>query len=201
MSIRRLTAATAAGLVAALAVAAPSSATVTTDTADVVGQGPTGPVVASDGATVQRNDSGISVKLRMPTPEPGSYAYPPGNAFQPEGAHPGHPEAFSLWVFVFNFPELCSGPCDSDDLGNTPARGGAFNAGGHLVGGGTLQLSGRVTTNSDPFAGSELLAPRTAEVHLAVAPHGELQPEVMPDQISKPIGSPPYWWLALFPAG
>lgn len=200
MSTQRLTATAATALLAALVLATPSAASLTTDTADVVGQGPAGPVVAADGATIQRNDTGMSVKLAMPTPEHGTYDYPPGNQFQPDGAHPGHPEAFSLWVFVFNFPELCSGPCNSDDLGNTPAKGGAFSGGGHLVGNDTLRLAGRVTTNSDPFVGSELLAPRTAEVHLAVAPHGELQPNVMPDQTSTPIGSPPYWWHAQFPA-
>lgn len=181
-----------------LAVSPQAAGSVAAESADVVGQGEEGPVVSSGGATIQRNAQGISVKLTMPTPEPGSYRYPPGNAFQPEGAQPGHPEAFSLWVFVFNYPDLCSRPCDSNDLGDTPARGGAFNAAGHVVGGDTLQLSGRVSTNSDPFEGSAMLVPETAEVHLAVAPHGELQPEVLPDQIKKPIGSPPFWWLAVF---
>lgn len=187
-------------LAAVMLVGTPAAAaSVNAETADVVGQGEDGPVVSVDGAQVQRNDSGITVQLRMPTPEPGSYAYPPGNAFQPDGAHPGHPEAYSLWVFVFNHPELCSdGICDSSDLGDTPAKGGAFNGAGHVVGGGTLQLSGRVSTNSEPFTGSPLGEPRTAEIHLAVAPHGKLQPAVLPDQITKPIGSTAFWWLAQF---
>ncbi len=195
----RITAIAATGLTL-LAGTPPAAASVATDTADVIGQGPAGPVVSPNGATIGRNQTGISVKLTMPTPQPGSYDYPPPNAFHPEGARPGHPEAFSLWVFVFNHPNECSDPCDGNDLGDTPARGGAFNAAGHIVGGQTLQLAGRVTTNSTPFTGSALTEPETAEVHLAVAPHGELQPEIMPDQISKPIGSPPYWWLANFSA-
>lgn len=48
------------------------------------------------------------------------------------------------------------------------------------------------------FAGIPLQEPRTAEVHLAVAPHGQLDPAVMPNQITMPIGSPPMWWLAIF---
>ena len=192
-----------AKLVAVLALAmlmlVPSvEAGVSTETGDVFGQGMTGPVVSSGGATLKRSENGLSVKLTMPTPEPGTYMYPPGNAFQPEGAIPGHPEAYSLWAFVFNYPDLCSDPCDSNDLGATSAQGGAFNAGGHVVGGGTLNLSGRVSRNSSPFTGSRLLEPLTAEVHLAVAPHGKLQPRVLPDQIKKPIGSPGFWWLALF---
>jgi hypothetical protein len=102
-------------------------------------------------------------------------------------------------MFVFNYPALCSAPCDSNDLGvAAPARGGAFSAAGHVVGGPNLSLDGHVSMNTTPFAGSMLLEPRTAEVHLAVAPHGEVRPELLPDQISKPIGSPPFWWVAIF---
>jgi hypothetical protein len=43
-----------------------------------------------------------------------------------------------------------------------------------------------------------LLEPRTAEVHVAVAPHGQLEPALLPDQITKPIGSPPFGWIAIF---
>lgn len=118
--IRCVTAAIAAAGLSLLVGAAPAAASVATETADVIGQGPAGPVVSTDGATIQRNQSGISIQLTMPTPEPGSYDYPPANAFHPEGARPGHPEAFSLWVFVFNHPDECSDPCDGNDLGDTP---------------------------------------------------------------------------------
>lgn len=181
-----------------LVVAVAAAAGVTTETADVIGQGPTGGVVSEDGAVLRRSDNGLSVKVTMPTPEPGSYSYP-------VGAAPGHPEAFSLWAFVFNFPELCSdGVCGSDDVfplpdgSLPPARGGAFNAAGHILGSSRLVLSGHVATTHSPFVGSPLANPKTAEVHLAVAPHGQLDPALLPDQIKKPIGSPPFWWLALF---
>jgi hypothetical protein len=62
-----------------------------------------------------------------------------------------------------------------------------------------LNLSGHVSMNTTPFRGSALLEPRTAEVHLAVAPHGALQPDVLPDQITKPLGTPAHWWTAVFP--
>jgi len=45
-----------------------------------------------------------------------------------------------------------------------------------------------------------LTDPQTAEVHLAVAPHGALQPETLPNQITTPIGDPSFWWVAFFPA-
>lgn len=197
-----------AGAVAALSLMATAvivtpagAASVTTETQDVRGQGSGGPVVAEDGAMLQRSDNGLSAKLTMPTPEPGTYNYPPAQTapFPFPAAVPGHPEAYSLWVFVFNYPALCSQPCDSNDLGvATPARGGAFNAAGHPVGGAVLQLDGQVSMNSTPFSGSMLLEPRTAEVHLAVAPHGALDPALLPDQITKPIGNPSFWWSAIF---
>jgi hypothetical protein len=177
-------------------VAAAQAAGVDSQTADVVGQGPGGAVVSEDGATLRRSDNGISVSLTMPTPEPGSYMYPPGNVFLPAAVQ-GHPEAYSLWVFVFNYPNLCSGPCDMDDIGAaTAARGGVFNAAGHIAGGPNLTLSGHVSTGTTQFSGSPLLAPRTAFVHLAVAPHGAVDPALLPDQITKPIGSLALWWIA-----
>jgi len=200
-SIKTTLLAVAAVVLAATAVvAAAGAASVDKQTEDVMGQGPGGPLVAEEGARLQRSDNGISVKLRMPTPEPGSYAYPPGNAFLP-AAVPGSPEAYTLWVFVFNYPALCTMPCDLDDIGAaTPARGGVYNAAGHVVAGSTLSLEGHVSAGSAPFAASPLLEPRTADIHLAVAPHGKLVPELLPDQITKPIGDPSFWWFAIFEA-
>jgi hypothetical protein len=176
-----------------------AQAQVTKETADVIGQGPAGSIVSPNGATLWRSDTGVSVSLRMPTPVPGTYDYPGPSPFQPEGAFAGHPEAYSLWLFAFNDPEGClATPCDIMDFAAGRGMGGAFNAGGHVVGGPILQLAGRVNTNSTPFGGSPLLEPRTAEVHLAVAPHGALQPDVMPNQITTPIGTPAHWWLAFF---
>lgn len=156
---------------------------VTTQTEDVFGQGTDGEVVAEDGATLRRTKNGISMSLSMPTPEPRTYDYPEG-----EGAYsgPGHPEAFTLWAFVFN------------DL---PAKSwdGAFFVAGHVVGGPTLNLSGRVSTNTEPFAGDRLDNSEGAEVHLAVAPHGGLDPALMPEQIQTPTGpGPDIWWISLF---
>jgi hypothetical protein len=198
----RYVAAAALTLIATALIVTPAGAAgVTSETSDVRGQGPAGPVVSVDGAVLQRSATGLSAKLTMPTPEPGTYNYPPAQTapFPFPAAVPGHPEAYSLWVFVFNYPALCSQPCDGNDVGVvTPAQGGAFNAAGHLVGGSTLQLDGRVSMNSTPFGGSRLLEPLTAEVHFAVAPHGALDPSLLPDQITKPIGNPSFWWIAIF---
>lgn len=168
------------------------------DTTHVAGQGPMGPVVADDGATIIRTKNGISASLKMPTPVSGTYLYPGPNQFQSE-VIPGHPEVFTGWIFIFNNPALCSDPCNGNDLGDTPARGGAYNFAGHVVGkGSTLNLTGHIPAGAEPFAGVPLENTMGAEVHLAVAPHGMLLPDLMPVQINYPIGSSMFWWLAIF---
>ena len=167
------------------------------ETVDVIGQGALGPVVSAGGAKIIRSSNGITARLKMPTPVTGSYMYPDGNAFQPE-VYQGFPEVFSGWMFIFNEPEHCDGPCDGGDLSNPAARGGAYNFAGHVVGGPKLNFAGHVAVGATPFMGFPLDNPAGAEVHLAIAPHGELQPDYMPTQIKFPIGTPAHWWLALF---
>jgi len=167
-------------------------------TRDVIGQGEAGPVVSEDGATLIRTNNGVTASLQMPTPVPGSYVYPPGNAFQPQ-VYMGSPEVFTGWIFIFNHPEECSdGVCDSNDLGETPAMGGAYNFGGHAVGGPNLMISGHISVGEETFLGAPLSNPGGAEIHLAIAPHGSLQPDLLPTQINFPIGGPPHWWIAVF---
>ena len=181
----------------------------TVDTADVMDQGLAG-VYAEDGATLRRTRNAIQIRIDMPTPEPNTYTYPdPGE--HPTAAPPGHPEVFTLWAFVFNNPEDCvAGPhdCGVADLGLVMETAGAENPGGlavfgvagHPVGGPNLTLSGSISTSHDPFAPifAGLTNPAGAEVHLAVAPHGGLNPEIMPEQASTPAGTPDMWWTALF---
>ena len=61
-----------------------------------------------------------------------------------------------------------------------------------------LTLNGHVSVGTPQFPGSPMLEPRTADVHLAVAPHGKLDAALLPDQITKPIGNPDFWWIANF---
>lgn len=176
-----------AAMALVLGMLAPASAGGAMDaTADVVGQGPDGGVVAEDGATLERTDNGIKAKVKMPTPESGEYEYP-----EPEGtvSEPGHPEGFTLWVFVFD-----------DELGEFGEHpwSSAFLGAGHIVGGDTLTLSGHINRNTEPFAGFDLKNPQNVEVHLAVAPHGEVDAGIMPEQIKTPGGGPGHWWYAIF---
>jgi hypothetical protein len=186
--------ATALFLAASTALAQGASRQVT----DVVGQGDFGPLVQADGAVAVRTPHGVSLALHMPTPAPGTYVYPPPNAFQ-DAVFQGAPEVFTGWAFVFNYPENCSLPCNGDDLGDTPARGGVYNFAGHIVGGDHLQFAGHISVGEEPFfaaPGVPLENPYGAEIHLAVAPHGTLQPDALPTQITTPIGTPAHWWLA-----
>jgi len=203
MHRRTLVLISAGALVMATATAAVASPW---ERADIFGQGVGGPTVAADGAQILRTASGVSATVTMPTPVPGSYSYPAGPT---ASGVAGHPEAFSLWVFIFFNPEACDGDCDGADLQTNPAVvAGAFNAGGHLVGGPNLIISGHVNHQSQLFGGpnAETLGEALnqghdladAEIHLAVAPHGALDPALLPAQFSTPTGDPSFWWLAIF---
>jgi hypothetical protein len=178
--------------------------------ADVIGQGPAGPVVSPAGAKLIRSSDGITAAISMPTPVSGSYSYPPANQFQTVAPVPGTPEVFTGWFFFFNRPENCAIPhqCVPPPPGApapndfTRARGGVYNFAGHAVSGsGNLVLVGHISVGEQQFGGPFALEnPGGADIHLAVAPHGVLVPELLPGQLRTPVGGPPFWWLALFPA-
>lgn len=174
----------------------PASA-VQPETADVLDQGG-GAVYAPEGARLVRQANGIAVSVKMPTPEPGSYLYP-------AGTEPGHPEVFTLWMFVFNRPEHCSDPCGPDDMTNPDVEFGVYNPAGHVNAGRTLNLSGRVgvgdTAQAPPgITPHDLSNPAGAEVHLAVTSHGGLDPATLPNEFRIPTGSGACgcWWVAIF---
>lgn len=165
--------------------------------ADVLDQGGVA-VYAPDGAQLVRQANGISVSVKMPTPEPGSYLYP-------DGTGPGHPEVFTLWMFVFNHPEHCTEPCGPDDTTNPEVEFGVYNPAGHVAAGGTLTLTGRVGVGDAAQAPPgiiphDLSNPAGAEVHLAVTSHGGLDPATLPNEFRIPTGSGACgcWWIAIF---
>ena len=156
-------------------------------------------VRAPDGAQLVRQANGIAVSVTMPAPEPWGYSYP-------TGTEPGRPEVFTLWAFVFNHPENCSDDmCGPDDMSDPAVGFGAYNPGGHVNAGATLNLSGRIGVG-DPAGGppgsavTDLSNPSGAEVHLAVTAHGGLDPSTLPGEFHVPTGNGGCgcWWVAIF---
>lgn len=204
MSKRLLTSLTAAAAVL-LAASTAAAAASPWERADVFGQGMGGATVAVDGAAILRTESGLTASLSMRTPT--GYVYPTG----PTGSGvAGHPEVFSLWAFIFFNPEECAAAvCTPADLQfDLDVVAGAFNVGGHVVGGRNLSLAGHVNPQTMTFGGAnaETLGQALAlgydlagaEIHLAVAPHGALAPALLPESTRTPVGTPAHWWLALF---
>ena len=171
-------------------------------TVDVIGQGTMGPVVSPDGASIIRTKNGVTVSINMPMPMSQNYNYP-------EGTFPGVPEVFTGWLFFFNDPENCAVPneCRPPPPGGpapndfTEGRGGVYNFAGHATSGrGSLNMVGHISVGETQFGGPFALDnPTGAEIHLAVAPHGILIPDLMPQQMNTPAGNPSLWWLALLP--
>lgn len=167
--------------------------------ADVMVQGGGG-VYAPDGAMVVRQTNGLRISMTVPTPEAGSYTYAPG--FEEVGP----PEVFTLWAFVFNFPDLCDGPCNGNDVGEeAAAKGSVYSIGGHVAAGNSLTISGRVGVGEPARAPpgrtpTPLVNPVGAEIHVALAPHGALDPATLPVEFRRPAGSPACgcWWVAFF---
>jgi hypothetical protein len=171
---------------------------------DVLGQGGDGSY-QGDGARLVRGETSLRIKWQVPTPVPGTYRYPtadqvpPGAPTHPE-IIPGWPEVFTLWVFVFNHPELCTAPCNFDDIGDTPAQGGIYQADGMIAHGNKITMRGDVAVGAQPLAGVALTAPTSAEVHVAMTSHGKAYTgDALARQLSIAVGSPAEWWPALFP--
>lgn len=206
--------------VVALLGATVSAAASPWETADVSGQGADGSVVATDGAKIHRTAKGVTASVSMPAPVPGEYDVPEGPT---SSGVEGSPAAFSLWVFIFFNPDACDGSCNGPDLAGEDVVAAGYNAGGHLVAGSHLTISGKVNAQNQAFGppgvpvctgadagesvcvetvGQALALGYTiadAEIHLAVAPHGKLDPSLLPAQITTPAGNAAdHWWTALF---
>lgn len=167
------------------------------------------PEVPDSSATLRRTPNGVMASVSMPTPLPGTYCYPPVTVSTDPAAGPavpGHPEAWSLWGIYFNNPEQCmNGQCSAADvLGPNceNAQAGAVALGGHIVGGKVLHISGHLSAGDGPLGAlgcAALTNVEGGEIHLAVAPHGMLQPHLMPTMIGVPPGGGPgYWFPSVF---
>ncbi len=200
-----------AGLIAAVVTAAfvvSTAGSAEGQQTDVRGQGNSEPVLAEDGATLTRATDGLRFRIRVPTPEPGSYEY--ATADQLAGwsgieTHPdvqvGAPEVFTVWMVIFNDPAQCTdGSCDGDDFAEgAAARGGIYQGDGRVADGDELELSGSVRLGQTPLTGAPLDDPLGADVHLLIASHGKAATGADHwTQLNSPLGNPSLWWGAFF---
>jgi len=178
------------------------------EVASFMQQGGGDEVYAHDAVQLRRRADGLSAVVSLPTPVPGSYEYPtkdilsPGAPPHPE-IEPGssqQPEAFTLWMFIFNYPERCTDQCDGDDIGTeTGAMGGVFQVDGRIADGDQLEFAGGVRLGQVAGNGVALENPHGAEVHLAMAPHGKaLDGAAGWRQLNGPVGAIPHWWATTF---
>lgn len=195
-----------AGLAAGLALSADDD--VAGATADINAQGGEGPAHGADEARLERRLDGLVASIDTAAPGAGTYDYPTADMIPPDAPpHPdvvpgeeGAPETFTLWMFVFNDPELCTDSCDIDDIGtDTPAQGGVYQVDGRIADGERLVMTGSVRIGQPAANGAPLQRPTSAEVHLAIAPHGRaLSGDDLWRQLNGPVGDPTLWWAATF---
>ncbi len=207
----------ALAIVTVVALATLSIGTVAASTsapADVVRNDPTegsGPeLLTRENTLIDRDADGVTITLRIPTPLPGSYAYP--EDIPPERW--AYPEAFTGWAAIFNNPELCTtsetppycGPGDRND----EVKYGMYHFAGHtssltVVDGelmpdvgtdGMIILTGTIGVDdqqrdmpSDPeIPKYPLENPEGAEIHALIAPHGQID-LTNPDELFSPTGN------------
>jgi hypothetical protein len=194
----------ALGVALALSAAGPAISNVAKQTVNVMNQDGAGDY-AEDAAHLTRQTDGLSIRVSLPVPQPNTYTYPPEGVPTPSAS----PEVFTGWAFVFNYPDECAGGaghCGGPDLFNPLVGAGVYNFAGRPTGaGGNLVLTGHIQVGQ-PAGGppgstmASLSNPGGAEVHVAIAPHGLIDPSNMPAQTRTPVGSPTCecWWVAVF---
>ncbi len=180
---------TVAILAAALAVPA-SAAPAIHQTVDV--NEFSGALVAADGASLVRTDSGVN--MRASTTVGGElfdlFAGPLGVDWEVG-------DATTNWFVVFNNPDACSAPgCGEDDVqdaatgaNNDPGVGVHF-ATGHVAGSSRWRSAASLREGdlSGVLFGSPLLDAMTAEVHIVVRSHGPAA-NLVPGGLAAAIGS------------
>jgi hypothetical protein len=202
----------------------------TTEQAHRVGNEPT-EVLSSDlelirveDALLTRDQDRLLLEITMGVPTPGTYVYPDEVPTESQAA----PEAFTLWAFVFNHPEHCTSGdapflCGPDDF-SEEAKGGVYGLAGHVPSidhsGGVFEYDratgGRMTLTGEIEVGDPqrpdappgevnfpLSNPLGAEVHVAIAPHGQIDPSTLAIELFEPAGNPGCgcWWGAFFLPG
>lgn len=176
------------------------------------------PTLFAENARLTRHEDHLEFEITMNTPAPGSYNYPE----EVENERKVPPEVFTAWAFVFNNPELCDGSelCGVDDF-SPEVKAGVYGVAGHVSSidheggsfildrgtGGQMVLRGEIAVGDPQWPDLPpgeitypLSNPLGAEVHLAIAPHGQVDPATVANELYAPAGRPGCgcWWLAFF---
>lgn len=180
------------------------------------------PLLLPENARVTRYDDRVEFEIRMPTPVPGTYVYPDTVAPERHAA----PEFFTVWAVVFNHPEHCASAqeeprCGGDDF-NDDVRSSGYNIGAYMPSvahqggafvydaetGGQMIMRGTIAVGQPAMAafppGDEprypLENPHGAEFHIAIAPHGQVDPATFAFEMYEPAGNPTCGclWVAFF---
>ena len=143
-----------------------------------------GSIIPGSSSLLIRNDGGVTATLHT------------------SGLTAGN--VYTMSFVVFNNPSACLGPappdappgarCGSGDLGRVGVNSSVMYAAGHVVGDGNADnFAGRrgVGDTDGVIAGSGLLNPRGAEIHVVVRNHGPAIPGLIDEQISSFNGGCP----------
>ena len=223
---RPRSAATPIALAAALLISATTLGQAEAQTASSVENAPVeklghAPTLTAEDALLTRYEDHLAFEITMDTSDPGTYIYPPEIADERKAP----PEVFTGWAFVFNNPEHCVGPesCGADDFSDD-VQAGVYGVAGHVTAidhegasfiydrgtDGRMILRGEIAVGDPQWpdlppeeaSTYPLSNPLGAEVHFAIAPHGQVDPATIAQELYSPAGTPlcDCWWVAFFVA-
>ena len=148
-----------------------SASRANSQSADLIEDVGTVPGAFIHSATLLRTANNVRVKLT-------AWAPPPNTA--------------TMWAAIFNVPGACVQEqdepvaCGIDDLlGNPDTEPSLVRAGGRVIGGGPVTMTGHVREGdtSEALFGPGLLYPMTAEIHFIFRLHGPQIPTMVDNQI------------------
>ncbi len=116
-------------------------------------------------ATLRRNKNTVTFKMKASVPSPNTA---------------------TMWAAIFNVPGECAQQlCGPSDFGNPAVKGSLLRAGGRVIGGGPVTMTGQVREGdtSEALFGPGLMNAMTAEIHFVYSLHGPQIPTMVDDQI------------------
>jgi len=135
-----------------------------------------GPAVAGSKAVLQRTTDSVSVQVILPAPE---------TSINHEERKKENTQHYSLWMFIINYS-------------GSEMWDGAYRIGEYKTNGTTINMSGSISTDNEPFFGEKMTDPEDSKIHIAVVPHVYEGNVSSTDNGSIPPGKIEEWWFAIF---